>query len=100
MTRYQLALIPKANLVKNIGYSADATHSQDPDNYFANVPTHDFSFPLTHPSKIERNYEADEFIQSMLFGQVEVISLHKRIKRSVKFIMKLVGIKHYFITMK
>jgi hypothetical protein len=84
MIRNQLAIIPKANLVKNIGYGPDATHSQNPDSYFANVPTHEFVFPLKHPDQIVRNYDADLFIQTMLFGSVEVPGTFKKIKRLVK----------------
>ena len=84
MIRNQLAIIPKANLVKNIGYGPDATHSQNPDSYFANVPTHEFTFPFRHPDQILRHYEADLFIQDSLFGSVEVSSTFKKIKRLFK----------------
>jgi hypothetical protein len=84
MTRNQLAIIPKANLVTNIGYGPDATHSQDSDSYFANVPTHELACPLTHPGGINRNYEADLFIQRMLFGRVDIDSPFKKIKRVIK----------------
>ncbi|RDB04340.1 nucleotide-diphospho-sugar transferase [Runella aurantiaca] len=88
MSRRQLAVMPKANLVKNIGYGPDATHSQDPDNYFANMPTYELNFPLTHPERIERNYEADVFIQDMLFGREEVVSNFKKMKRLIKRLIK------------
>jgi len=84
MCRQQWALIPKANLVKNIGYGPDATHSQDPNSYFANVPTYNLSFPLQHPTRFQRNYEADVFIQQSLFGEVEVPSTYKKMKRAIK----------------
>ncbi|NBB22939.1 nucleotide-diphospho-sugar transferase [Runella sp. CRIBMP] len=88
MARRQLAVMPKANLVKNIGYGPDATHSQDPNNYFANMPTYELNFPLIHPERIERNYEADVFIQDMLFGRAEVVSNFKKMKRLIKRIIK------------
>ena len=88
MVRNQWAVIPKANLVKNIGYGPNATHSQDPNSYFANVPTYELSFPLKHPQQFVRNYEADIFIQQNLFGQVDVPSRYKKFKRIVK---KMIG---------
>lgn len=88
MQRKQLAIIPKANLVTNIGYGADATHSSDPECYFANFKLYELEFPLRHPSKIERNYTADLFIQQNLFGEVEIISTFKRIKRIIKKITR------------
>lgn len=87
MLRKQLAIIPKVNLVSNIGYGPDATHSSDPNSYFANVPTLELQFPLNHPEEIIRHYEADVFIQQMLFGEVEVASPWKKLKRSVKRII-------------
>ena len=88
MVKNQLAVTPKANLVKNIGYGPDATHLQDPDNYFANVSTHDLSFPLNHPAQIVRNCAADVFIQQMLFGTIEVPSTFKKIKQLVKRVIR------------
>lgn len=84
MQRNQLAIIPKANLVTNIGYGADATHSADPNDYFANFKMYDLSFPLKHPNRFIRNYEADLFIQENLFGEVEIVSPLKRFKRFLK----------------
>ncbi|MFC5413068.1 nucleotide-diphospho-sugar transferase [Larkinella bovis] len=88
MVRKQLAVIPRVNLVKNIGYGPDATHSQDPNNYFANVPTHNLSFPLIHPNFIDRNIEADIFIQRTLFGETEIVSYYKKLKRFIKSIIR------------
>lgn len=88
MKRNQLAVIPAANLISNIGYGPDATHSKDPTNYFANVPTHDLAFPVRHPSKIQRNYEADEFIQNTLFGAMDVDTRFKKFKRLIKRIIR------------
>ena len=90
MKRNQLAVIPAANLISNIGYGPDATHSKDPNNYFANVPTHDIAFPLRHPNQIKRNYEADEFIQNNLFGALDFDTRFKKFKRLIK---RIIGYK-------
>ncbi len=88
MVRNQLAIIPKVNLVTNIGYGPDATHSQNPDSYFANVPTHELIIPLRHPNGIDRNYDADLFIQRMLFGRADVANQYKKIKRLIKKVIR------------
>lgn len=88
MKRNQYAIIPAANLISNIGYGPDATHSQDPNSYFANVPTHEIAFPLRHPAQLIRNYEADEFIQKMLFGEIAVDTNFKKFKRLVKRVIR------------
>lgn len=84
MNKQQYAIIPSVNLISNIGYGPDATHSSDPNNYFANFPTKELNFPLIHQSEIKRNYEADLFIQTMLFGEVEIVSFWKKTKRFIK----------------
>lgn len=88
MLRRQLAVIPKANLISNIGHGPDGTHFNNPDSYFANMPTYELDFPLKHPERIERNYEADVFIQDMLFGRAEVVSNFKKMKRLIKRLIK------------
>ncbi len=88
MVRQQLAIIPKANLVSNIGYGPDATHSKDPTSYFANVPTHLIPFPLRHPAAFTRNYQADMFIQENLFGVVDIDTNFKKIKRLIKRLIR------------
>ncbi|GAB3693546.1 hemolytic protein HlpA [Spirosoma flavus] len=84
MLNRQLAIIPKANLVSNIGHGASGTHFQDPNGIIASLPMYDLRFPLIHPATITRNYEADVYIQKLLFGEIEVVSLYKQIKRIVK----------------
>ena len=52
-----LAIIPQGNLISNIGFGGDATHTHS-DNEWANVPT----VPITeiiHPQNIEQNLDAD-----------------------------------------
>ncbi len=88
MNRRQLAIIPKGNLVTNIGYGADATHSSDPDNYFANFKMYDLIFPISHPIERNRNEQADLFIQQNLFGEVEIVKPIKKVKRWIKRLIK------------
>jgi hypothetical protein len=59
--QHGLACLPQKNLVSNIGFSTDATHTFDPTDPSANLPTLDLSFPLRHPSFINRSVEADLF---------------------------------------
>lgn len=91
MKRNQLSITPKCNLVSNIGHGNNATHTKDTNSYFANLPRFDLDFPLKHPTHIARNYNADVFVQRILFGEVEIISFYKKIKRFVKrFILSCV----------
>jgi hypothetical protein len=62
----QLSIVPKKNMVCNIGYGADATHNNSelelmPKRLkqFFNMKTYELEFPLNHPKYIieDKNYE-------------------------------------------
>ena len=55
-----LSILPNVNLVSNIGFLENSTHTSDPNHKFANIPTQNI-LPLKHPSTIERNLVADEY---------------------------------------
>ncbi|MBE9037027.1 glycosyltransferase family 2 protein [aff. Roholtiella sp. LEGE 12411] len=58
-----LSIIPNVNLVSNIGYSLEATHTVNNYKDFANMPVLPIDFPLQHPQFIIRNSQADIFTQ-------------------------------------
>jgi hypothetical protein len=64
-----LTVVPDINLVSNIGFGAEATHTtvNANENLYANMLTESMSFPLKHPCMVTRNIEADNFTQSTLF---------------------------------
>ena len=49
-----LAIVPKHNLVTNIGYGNDSTHIKVFDKNRNNLPTHNFVFPLNHAVDIKK----------------------------------------------
>lgn len=55
-------IFPEVNLISNIGFRADATHTFG-DGPFANMPTAGIHLPLKHPPFILRGIEADNLIQ-------------------------------------
>jgi hypothetical protein len=56
-----LTILPDVNLITNIGFGPDATHTRSPRSEMANLPAMEMKFPLRHPEKAERNLEADAF---------------------------------------
>lgn len=56
-----LAVEPCANLVTNIGFGSDATHTKDANDPLANYPLQPLAFPLRHPAKISVNQAADRY---------------------------------------
>jgi len=55
-----LSIVPRVNLVSNIGFGTEATHTFDSHSHLANMPTAELRLPLKHPRRIERNRQADE----------------------------------------
>jgi hypothetical protein len=57
----QLSIVPGVNLVSNIGFSADATHTFKEDNHASNIPFEKLKYPLHHPAdmKVDLEYEED-----------------------------------------
>ena len=88
MMRRQYAILPKANLISNIGHGPDATHFMNPDSPFMHMPTYELNVPLKHPASVSRHYEADLYHQQLLFGELELVGPMKRLKRLVKRIIR------------
>lgn len=78
----QLSIAPKFNLVSNIGFGTQSTHTFDTDSEFANLPISKLVFPLIHPKKVERNLAFDyKELKIQFRSQSKIISLLKKIKK-------------------
>jgi hypothetical protein len=78
-----LVILPAANLVSNIGWGADATHTKTMDNPASNLPTEGIGFPLDHPECIVPNKEADLFTFENHFA-AWTPNLYKRLRRRIR----------------
>jgi hypothetical protein len=56
-----LQVAPNVNLISNIGFGSEATHTQTIGTH-ANMPTEPIQFPLTHPIEVVQNAKADKFV--------------------------------------
>ena len=57
-----LSIIPNVNLISNIGFGKDATHTKQTSR-FSNMTIKAISFPLCHPPFVIRDARADNFTQ-------------------------------------
>jgi len=62
-----LNVIPAVNLVTNIGFGPDATHTKSPTG-FDNQPPGDLRYPLQHPDFAIRCQTADEITEREEYG--------------------------------
>jgi hypothetical protein len=80
-----LTILPNVNLVSNIGFGEDATHTTSTKNPFINLPTQSMDFPLRHPQFVIRDRINDAFTQSTMFDP----SLKFRVERKLKLLTNL-----------
>lgn len=73
-----LTITPCTNLVSNIGFGDNATHTASKANPFMNLPTHEINFPLIHPSIIYRCIDFDTQILDKHFPKSQKESLLRK----------------------
>ncbi|OWS70679.1 hemolytic protein HlpA-like protein [Polynucleobacter campilacus] len=69
-----LAVMPNSNLISNIGFGHQATHTTA-ESIYANMATKPINFPLHHPSQVTQNIDADHYTSKHMFAR----SLWRRI---------------------
>jgi hypothetical protein len=76
-----LSIIPSTNLISNIGFSPDATHTKETSSSLANRATKSMEYPLQHPNMIMRNFEFDNLTESTIFIPSFKLKFIKKVKR-------------------
>jgi len=61
-----LVATPRVNLVSNIGFGVQATHTHNPHSPLANMPTEELG-EITHPPFLARSLAADQFVFDHVF---------------------------------
>ncbi len=61
-----ISILPEKNLVTNIGFGGDATHTTDAESKLAGIPACDLGM-LLHPIDIKINNEADRYTWQSIF---------------------------------
>lgn len=60
ISRGALSIVPHTNLVSNIGFGEESTHTTG-KSPVADIPTAEIAFPLHHPAGLERDHGADTY---------------------------------------
>ncbi len=66
LTHSMLNIMPNKNLISNIGFDDDATHTTK-KNHFSNIHNEEMTFPLIHPEFIIRNIRSDRITEKKHF---------------------------------
>ncbi len=80
-----LSILPNVNLVSNIGFGLDATHtfstdSSSADSLQLNVPSEAMAFPLKHPNSMLWDSQIDRFIQDVYYDYFPKLPKRIRLK--------------------
>ena len=90
----RLTIIPNINLVKNIGFGKDATHTTgNIFPYIKQTPTGELILPFKHNCSVKVNRQADKLVSTKVFGnkpktvfQNHLFSLHLYFYKIISFI--------------
>jgi glycosyltransferase involved in cell wall biosynthesis len=66
-----ISIRPKVNMITNIGFGNDATHTKDEVNALAFKAAEELSFPLVHPINTVVDSEADERIEWVSYSGMD-----------------------------
>ncbi len=93
----RLSIIPNKNLISNLGFGAEATHTLG-ESPWANLPTHD-TWEINHPQLIIRNAEADLYTFNHHYGgniMRQQDRLVPKIKKRIRQLRQLIqrALKH------
>ena len=79
-----LTIVPNVNMITNIGYGKEATHTIDMNDPLANMPRFEIG-KIIHPDTVQRCFEADEYEYKKYYAPPP---MHIRIINKLKRILK------------
>lgn len=81
-----LAVLPNVNLISNIGFSGDGTHTFAKASDYDHMPLEEMKFPLQHPPFIIRDRQADLFTQNTYYDYHP--GLAKKVRKKLRLLLK------------
>jgi len=78
-TQNRLAIIPNTNLISNIGFGEDATHTVRRDKFHP-MEAEPVIFPLSHPPSVSRDSLADRYTENYHYGLTFRMNLFYQLK--------------------
>lgn len=76
-----ISILPSRNLVSNIGFGENATHTTKVESKNSRIALEQLPFPLDHPSTVVRSYQADRWAHENLYKK---LSWDKRVLTKLK----------------
>jgi hypothetical protein len=88
-----LSIHPQCNLVSNIGFGSESTHTTDGQSPFAYIRTQSVEFPLRHPCFKVPYGKADRYIQRLAFQMSRSQEIKSKLKSFLKLTFSFGGMK-------
>lgn len=87
-----ISIIPTVNLISNLGFGADATHTSDSSDKLSNMEKGEINLNLIHPNIMMPNIIYDNYNAKFLFG-ISYFSFYKNeVKKILKKIIKTIKV--------
>jgi hypothetical protein len=84
----RLAILPKVNLINNIGFEVNATHTTDKDSWLANLTANEIEIPK-EKLPVKQNKKADLFTsKKIFFVKAAIPQMVDDMKKVIKDILK------------
>ena len=76
--------VPEVNLVENIGFGPEATHTVHPDDWVTRLRAEEIKFPLRHPASVEIDHEGDRRYELKLRGGGFWAAVERKLRRVLR----------------
>jgi hypothetical protein len=83
----KISISPEINLISNIGFNTEATHTKNENDQKANLITNNISFPLKHPPFVTIDKKRDEKMMGIIISDKNFL-----IKNIIKKLLKKIGL--------
>jgi hypothetical protein len=74
-----MVISPTQNLVSNIGFGEDATHTRDSESERQNIKTSEFDWPLVHPPCLFVDEKLNTFYKRMMVKEPQLKKVYRKI---------------------
>lgn len=75
-----ISILPQVNLIENIGFGSEATHTTQADSLLANIPVQSINFPIIHPKTKTVISQADNYTLGKLYGNNWFVRIWNKMK--------------------
>jgi hypothetical protein len=82
-----LSILPNENLVSNIGFGSNATHTKDIESQHSGMPGLDLNFPLKHPFFVVKDMAADKHTAFRNFTKANMVN---KVLNKIKRVLRLI----------